>query len=130
MKVQTTMIRFHRHKVDQLREKVAGLETMQVELLARRDQLDETLERERIRSNDSDIGRLAFPTFQKSVHDRQANLQRSADEIAGQVADARAALEKAFEEFRASGGDIDDTDPSADVVDPSMMIGVASRSAV
>lgn len=122
------MARFSRYQIGQLREKVAGLETMQAELLSRRDQLNETLERERIRSNDSDIGRLSFPTFQKSVRDRQANLQRSADEIADQVADARAELAAAFEELKAAGVDIDElTAPAPEVEDQSMMIGVASR---
>ncbi len=122
------MARYSRYHITQLREKISGLETMQAELLARRDQLNETLERERIRSNDSDIGRLSFPTFQKSVRDRQANLQRSADEIADQIADARTELAIAFEELKASGVDMDAMfAPAPEVEDQSMMIGVASR---
>ena len=64
------------------------------------DQLDETLERERIRSKDSDIGRVAFPTFLKSVRDRQANLQRSADELEEQIMEVREELAEAFRELK------------------------------
>ena len=77
MTVKPSLTRLQRHKVEQIREQLAGLESMRAELLSRRDQLDETLDRERVRSKDSHIGRVAFPTFLKSVRDRQENLQRS-----------------------------------------------------
>ena len=100
MTAKSTLIRLHKYKVDQVRQKLAGLETMKGELMSRRDQLDETLERERIRSKDSDIGRVAFPTFLKSVRDRQANLQRSADELEDQIMEVREELAEAFRELK------------------------------
>ena len=100
MTAKTTLIRLHKYKVDQVRQKLAGLEAMKAELMVRRSQLDETLERERIRAKDSDIGRIAFPTFLKSVRDRQANLQRSADELEEQIAGVREELGEAFRELK------------------------------
>ena len=100
MTAKTTLIRLHKYKVDQVRQKLAGLEAMKAELMSRRSQLDETLERERIRAKDSDIGRIAFPTFLKSVRDRQANLQRSADELEEQIAGVREELGEAFRELK------------------------------
>ncbi len=95
-----SLARLQQHKVDQIREKLAGLESMRAELLARREQLDETLDRERVRSKDSHIGRVAFPTFLKSVRDRQANLQRSAGEIVEQIIDVREELAQALRELQ------------------------------
>ncbi len=100
MTAKTTLIRLHKYKVDQVRQKLAGLEAMKVELMSRRSQLDETLERERVRAKDSDIGRLAFPTFLQSVRARQENLQRSADELEDQIAEVREELNEAFRELK------------------------------
>lgn len=100
MTAKPSLARLQRHKVNQIRERLAGLESMQAELVARRDQLDETLDRERVRSKDSHIGRVAFPTFLKSVRDRQANLQRSADELIEQIGDVRAELDVALKELQ------------------------------
>jgi len=100
MTAKPSLARLQRHKVNQIRERLAGLESMQAELMARRDQLDETLDRERVRSKDSHIGRVAFPTFLKSVRDRQANLQRSADELVEQISDVRAELDVALKELQ------------------------------
>jgi len=100
MTAKPSLARLQRHKVNQIRERLAGLESMQAELMARRDQLDETLDRERVRSKDSHIGRVAFPTFLKSVRDRQANLQRSADELIEQISDVRAELDVALKELQ------------------------------
>lgn len=101
MTAKPSLARLQRHKVNQIRERLAGLESMQAELMARRDQLDETLDRERVRSKDSHIGRVAFPTFLKSVRDRQANLQRSADELVEQISDVRTELDAAVKELQA-----------------------------
>jgi chromosome segregation ATPase len=101
MTAKPSLARLQRHKVDQIRERLAGLESMRSELMARKDQLDETLDRERVRSKDSHIGRVAFPTFLKSVRDRQANLQRSADELVEQITEVREELEAALKELQA-----------------------------
>jgi len=100
MTAKPSIVRLQQNKVEQIRERLAGLETMRAELLARREQLDETLDRERVRSKDSHIGRVAFPTFLKSVRDRQANLQRSASEVVEQIVDAREELEQALKELQ------------------------------
>ncbi len=100
MTAKPTLIRLHKYKVDQIRQKLSGLDSMQSELVARRDQLNDTLDRERIRAKDSDIGRIAFPTFLKSVRDRQANLQRSADELEEQMVGVREELAEAFRELK------------------------------
>jgi len=100
MTAKPSLARLQRHKVEQIRERLAGLEAMRSELTARREQLDETLDRERVRSKDSHIGRVAFPTFLKSVRDRQANLQRSADELVEQITEAREELAAALKELQ------------------------------
>ncbi len=100
MTAKKTLIRLHKYKVDQVRQRLAGLEAMKSELMARRDQLDDTLDRERVRAKDSDIGRIAFPTFLKSVCDRQANLLRSANELEEQIVEVRDELAEAFRELK------------------------------
>jgi len=100
MTAKPSLARLQRHKVEQIREKLAGLESMRAELLSRRDQLDETLDRERVRSKDSHIGRVAFPTFLKSVRDRQENLQRSADELVEQIMEVREEHNAALRELQ------------------------------
>jgi len=98
--MKPSLARLQRHKVEQIGEKLAGLESMRAELLSRRDQLDETLDRERVRSKDSHIGRVAFPTFLKSVRDRQENLQRSADELVEQIMEVREEHNSALRELQ------------------------------
>jgi flagellar export protein FliJ len=55
---------------------------------------------EQERAGISDPTHFAYPTYAKAAIQRRENLTRSADELRGQLEDAKAALGEAFEELK------------------------------
>jgi flagellar export protein FliJ len=63
--------------------------------------LDENVTREKQRAGDSDIGRLAFPSFLRSIEARRENLRTTLKEIEREYAIAQAELASAFQDLKA-----------------------------
>ncbi len=63
MKRADTLLRVKRFKVDELKRRMATLDAMKADLDRKLADLEDSIARERQRANDSDIGRLAFPSF-------------------------------------------------------------------
>jgi flagellar protein FliJ len=62
--------------------------------------LDREILAEQERAGIHDPAHFAYPTYAKAAITRRDNLKRSADELKGQLEDARAALAEAFEELK------------------------------
>jgi flagellar export protein FliJ len=62
--------------------------------------LDREIQVEQDRAGIHDPGHFAYPTYAKAAIQRRENLKRSADELKGQLDDAKAALGEAFEELK------------------------------
>jgi flagellar export protein FliJ len=62
--------------------------------------LDREIETEQTRAGIHDPTHFAYPTYAKAAIGRRDNLKRSADELKGQLEDARMALAEAFEELK------------------------------
>ena len=62
--------------------------------------LDREILAEQERSGIHDPAHFAYPTYAKAAIQRRENLKRSADELKGQLDDAKAALGEAFEELK------------------------------
>ena len=62
--------------------------------------LDREIKTEQDRVGIQDPAHYAYPTYAKAARQRRDNLMGSADELKGQLEDAKAALAEAFEEFK------------------------------
>jgi len=100
MKSRETLIRLKKFQVDEKRRKVAQIETMMAEFDRIAAELEREIKVEQDRAGIHDPGHFAYPTYAKAAMTRRENLKRSADELRGQLDDAKAALGEAFEELK------------------------------
>ena len=63
--------------------------------------LDDNVAREKQRAGDSDIGRLAFPSFLRSIEARRENLRTTLKEIEREYAAAQQDLTDAFQDLKS-----------------------------
>src|ERR1043165_655725 len=70
-----TLLRLKRFRVDEMKRRIAAIDAMKADLERKLTDLDDNVTRERQRAGDSDIGRLAFPSFLRSIEARRENLR-------------------------------------------------------
>jgi flagellar export protein FliJ len=100
MKSRETLIRLRKFQVDEKRRRVAQIEGMVADFDRMAADLDREIETEQARAGIHDPTHFAYPTYAKAALGRRDNLKRSADELKGQLEDARMALAEAFEELK------------------------------
>ena len=100
MKSRETLIRLKKFQVDEKRRKVAQIEAMIAEFDRIAAELEREIKLEQDRAGIHDPGHFAYPTYAKAALGRRDNLKRSADELKGQLEEARLALAEAFEELK------------------------------
>ena len=100
MKSRETLIRLKKFQVDEKRRKVAQIEGMIVEFERMATDLDREIQVEQDRTGIHDPAHYAYPTYAKAAIQRRENLKNSADELKGQLEDAKALLQEAFEELK------------------------------
>jgi flagellar protein FliJ len=100
MKSRETLIRLKKFQVDEKRRKVMQIEGMIAEFDRMAADLDREILAEQERAGIHDPAHFAYPTYAKAALTRRDNLKRSADELKGQLEDARGALGEAFEELK------------------------------
>ena len=76
-----TLLRLKRFRVDEMKRRIASIEAMKADLERKLADLDDNVAREKQRAGDSDIGRLAFPSFLRSIEARRENLRTTLKEI-------------------------------------------------
>src|SRR6201999_3900733 len=100
MKSRDTLIRLKKFQVDEKRRKVAQIEGMIAEFDRMGTDLEREIKTEQDRAGIHDPAHFAYPTYAKAAMNRRENLKRSADELRGQLEDAKAALGEALEEMK------------------------------
>jgi flagellar FliJ protein len=100
MKKPDTVLNGKRFKAEELKRRMATLDAMKADLERKLADLDNTVARERQRSNDSDIGRLAFPSFVRSIDARRDNLRATLKEIERERASCQADQAHADQELK------------------------------
>jgi flagellar export protein FliJ len=100
MKSRDTLVRLHKFKVDEVQRRLKSLRDMRADLARKTQDLDVMMHDEQRRAAGSDLGRLAYPTFARSVQARRENIQRSIDEVEKQMASVQDELEAAFVELK------------------------------
>jgi flagellar FliJ protein len=101
MKRGDTLMRLKRFRVDDLKRRMTTLDGMKADLDRKLSDLEESVARERQRANDSDIGRLAFPSFLRSIESRRENLRATLKEIERERATVQADLQAAFQDLKS-----------------------------
>jgi flagellar export protein FliJ len=100
MKSRETLIRLKKFQVDEKRRKVMQIEGMIAEFERMATDLEREIKVEQDRAGIHDPAHFAYPTYAKAAIARRENLKRSADELKGQLNDAKDALSEAFEELK------------------------------
>jgi flagellar protein FliJ len=101
MKRRDTLMRLKRFRVDDLKRRMLTLDAMKSDLEKKLADLEESVARERQRANDSDIGRLAFPSFLRSIDGRRDNLRATLKELEREREQAQGDLASAFQDLKS-----------------------------
>ena len=96
-----TLLRLKRFRVDEMKRRIAAIDAMRNDLERKLADLDDNVAREKQRAGDSDIGRLAFPSFLRSIDARRENLRNTLKEIEREHAAAMIDLNNAFQDLKA-----------------------------
>ena len=96
-----TLLRLKRFRVDETKRRMAAIDAMRADLERKLTDLDDNVAREKQRAGDSDIGRLAFPSFLRSIDARRENLRNTLKEIEREHATALIDLNNAFQDLKA-----------------------------
>lgn len=100
MKSRETLIRLKKFQVDDKRRRVVQIETMIADFERMAGDLDREIQSEQDKAGVHDPAHYAYPTYAKAALTRRDNLKASADELRGQLAEAKDALAEAFEELK------------------------------
>jgi len=100
MRSRESLIRLKRFTVDEKRRQVAQIESMIADFARMAAELDAQILAEQERVGIHDVAHFAYPTYAKAALARRDNLLASADELKGQLADARESLAEAFEDLK------------------------------
>jgi F0F1-type ATP synthase membrane subunit b/b' len=101
MKRRENQLRLRRFRVDELQRRTATLEAIEADLARKLADLEETVARERQRANETDLGRVAFPSFLKAMDSRRENLKATLREIERERAQTKADFAVACQELKA-----------------------------
>lgn len=100
MKSREALIRLHRFRVDEIRRRLKSLDDMRADLTKKMTDLETMMQEEQRRAAHSDLGRLAYPSFARSVVARRENIQRTIDEVEKQAATVTEELQAAYRELK------------------------------
>ena len=101
MKRTNSLIRLRRFRVDELKRRMATLDGMKADAERKLADLEDSVTREKQRAGDSDIGRLAFPSFLRSIETRRENLRETLKDLERERVQAQDELSGAFQDLKA-----------------------------
>src|SRR6202166_4029772 len=101
MKRGDALIRLRRFRVDEMKRTMATLDGMKLDAEHKLADLEDSVVRERQRSGDSDIGRLAFPSFLRSIESRRENLRATLKEIEREHIMVQTNLTSAYQDLKS-----------------------------
>jgi flagellar export protein FliJ len=100
MKRSDSLLRLRRFRVDEMKRQMATLDSMKLDAERKLADLEDSVVRERQRAGDSDISRLAFPSFLRSIEVRRENLRATLKEIERERTIAQAELNVVFQDLK------------------------------
>src|ERR1700712_4863368 len=96
-----TLLRLKRFRVDEMKRRMAAIDAMRADLERKLADLDDNVTCEKKRAGESDIGRLAFPSFLRPTETRRENLRNTLKEIEREYAAAQLDLTAAFQDLKS-----------------------------
>jgi flagellar FliJ protein len=99
MKSRDTLVRLKRFQVEEKRRRLAQIEMMIAEFNRMAGELDREIAAEEQKSGVKDTAHYAYSTYARAARGRRDNLLHSADELKGQLEEARVLLEQASDEL-------------------------------
>ena len=131
MKSRDSLARLRRFQVEETRRRVGQIETMIAEFSKMARDLDREIALEEQRSGISDTSHFAYPTYARAARARRDNLQRSAEELTGQLDEARQFLDEALADSGQArfleGGDKRTGPASGTEAEPDVSQGIRLR---
>lgn len=101
MKRRDSILRLKRFRVDELKRRLSTLDEMKGDLDKKLADLDDTVAREKQRATDSEIGRLAFPSFLQSIEVRRKNIRTTMKDLEDERSRQRDELAAAFQDLKS-----------------------------
>ena len=101
MKRRDTLLRLKRFRVEDLQRRLSTVNAMHGDLERKLADLEESVARERQRANDTDIGRLAFPSFLRSIEQRRENIRGSLKDFERERDQCQQELASAADDLKA-----------------------------
>lgn len=99
MKSRDTLVRLKRFQVEEKRRRLAQIEMMIAEFNRMAGELDREIALEEQKSGVKDSSHYAYSTYARAARARRDNLLHSADELKGQMEEARQQFDLATEEL-------------------------------
>ena len=100
MKQRDNLLRLKRFRIGELKRQMTTLAAMSAGVERKLADLEESVARERQRANDSDLGRLAFPSFLRAMDSRRENLKATFRELERERSQAALELDRVCEELK------------------------------
>lgn len=130
MKSQDALTRLKRFQVEERRRRVAQIESMVAEFSRIAHELDREVALEEQRAGIFDTSHFAYPTYARAARTRRDNLHRSAEELMGQLDEARHCLDEALTDLnKVQGLDRSDKIPDSVAEVPAALAGARLRTA-
>jgi flagellar FliJ protein len=101
MKRRGSILRLKRFRVDELKRRLATLDEMKADLERKLQDLEDSVVREKQRAADSDIGRLAFPSFLQSIDVRRKNIRTTMTDLERERTAQQDDLATAFQDLKS-----------------------------
>lgn len=99
MKSRDTLVRLKKFQAEEKRRRVTQIEAMIAEFTRMATDLDREIATEEQRSGNSDPSHFAYSTYARAARGRRDNLKHSADELRGQLEEAKAHHAEALDEL-------------------------------
>lgn len=99
-KSRDALIRLQKWHVDEIRRKLAELQSMHAEFERKRAELAASVADERKFGETSPIGAFAYPSFARAMNERSARLEESIKGIEREIALTKDALNEAYSELK------------------------------
>jgi flagellar export protein FliJ len=100
MKRRDSLLRLKRFRVDEFKRRLATLDEMKADLERKLVDLNDSVTREKQRAEDSEIGRLAFPSFLQSIDARRKNIRATTAELDRERSVVQDELAAAFQDLK------------------------------
>ena len=99
MKSRDTLVRLKRFQVEDKRRRLSQIEMMIAEFKRMATELDREIGIEEQKSGVKDVTHYAYSTYARAARTRRDNLLHSADELQGQLEEARLLFDQATDEL-------------------------------